>query len=85
MKNLKIYSNLDLKNNKVEIKTVKNIEDFANTIIVFRGHPYFEMLKEEYIKAEYELYQDKGIAFGAYIIKKNFDKNYRSNYFINNI
>ena len=67
MENLKIYSAIDKLNNKIEVKTVNNYEDFKNTIIVFRGFPYYEMLPEEDIKDEFGLYQDKGIALGAYV------------------
>ena len=70
MENLKIYSAIDKLNNKIEVKTVNNFNDFADTIAVFRGFPYYEMLPLEDIKEEYSLYQDKGIALGAYVNDK---------------
>lgn len=70
MENLKIYSAIDKLNNKIEVKTVNNYEDFSNTIIVFRGFPYYEILSEEEIKKEFSMYQDKGIALGAYVNDK---------------
>jgi len=70
MENLKIYSAIDKLNNKIEVKTVNNFNDFADTIIVFRGFPYYEMLPEEDIKDEFSVYQDKGIALGAYVNDK---------------
>ena len=70
MENLKIYSAIDKLNNKIEVKTVNNFNDFADTLAVFRGFPYYEMLPVEDIKEEFSLYQDKGIALGAYVNDK---------------
>ena len=70
MENLKIYSAIDKLNNKIEVKTVNGYEDFKNTITVFRGFPYYETLPEADIKDEFSLYQDKGIALGAYVNDK---------------
>lgn len=70
MENLKIYSAIDKLNNKIEVKTVNGYEDFKNTITVFRGFPYYETLPEVDIKDEFSLYQDKGIALGAYVNDK---------------
>lgn len=70
MENLKIYSAVDKLNNKIEVKTVNSIDDFADAIVVFRGFPYYETLPNEDIEEEYSLYQNKGIAFGAYLNDK---------------
>lgn len=54
-------------NSLVVVKTIANIDDFIETIGVFKDKPYYEILDKDACEEEYALYEKNGLVLGAYV------------------
>ena len=67
MEKIELFKSYDQNVGLKVVKSVDNVDDFINTIRVFRGAPYYEILDDEACALEYNSYVQNGIVLGCYI------------------